>query len=223
MDFSIADIFPNATQGLNNIGFFFGAGTSMKAGYPLMASLTKKVLDDISPEYFDILNALVHRSLGTYIDKSTGNPNIEIITDILESAILIIDQSHPDYLRFTKMRDLIREKIVECLHVESPDLSDHIRFFKALNKIYSGRSEKIWIFTSNYDLLFEIAASKAKVPLVNGFIGTSLRYFHNQSFKYSTGTITGTQFRNNNNPVFILLKLHGSLDWWKSENSFFRY
>lgn len=63
MDFSIFDIFPNAPHGLNNIGFFFGAGTSMKAGYPLMSSLTKNVLQKISQDDLAILDDLVNTVL----------------------------------------------------------------------------------------------------------------------------------------------------------------
>lgn len=221
MDFSISDFFPNAAMGLKNIGFFFGAGTSRKAGYPLMPSLTKDVLLKIEPDDFEILDDLVNRSLSIQIDIANGSPNIEIISDILESALLTVDKEDPKYLKFNEIRNQIREKIVECLQVDTPDFSDHIRFFTALNKIFSGKSETIWIFTPNYDLLFEIAASKVKVPLVNGFVGTSLRFFNNQSFHHSIGTVEGKQFYNYRNPVFKIMKLHGSLDWWKCNDSIY--
>jgi len=69
MDFTISDIFPSASHGLKNIGFFFGAGTSKKAGYPLMPSLTKSVLQSIQPDDQDIL------------DKLIFNPNTSIIRE----------------------------------------------------------------------------------------------------------------------------------------------
>lgn len=221
MDFSISDFFPNASMGLKNIGFFFGAGTSRKAGYPLMPSLTKNVLQKIEPDDFEILDELVNKSLSIHIDVANGVPNIEIISDILESAILIVDKADLKYLKFNEIRNKIREKIVESLQVDTPDFSDHIRFFTALNKIFSGKSDIVWIFTSNYDLLFEIAASKVKVPLINGFMGTSLRFFNNQSFHHPIGTIEGKQFYNYRNPVFQIMKLHGSLDWWKCDDSIY--
>jgi hypothetical protein len=221
MDFDVSDFFPNASMGLKNIGFFFGAGTSRKAGYPLMPSLTKDVLQKINSDDLEILGDLVTRSLAIQIDVANGTPNIEEISDVLESALLIIDRNDPKYLKFNDIRNQIREKIFESLQITTPDFSDHVRFFNALSRIFSGKSETIWIFTLNYDLLFEIAASKVKVPLFNGFVGTSLRFFNNQSFHYSIGTIEGIQFHNYRNPIFKIMKLHGSLDWWKCDNSVF--
>jgi len=39
MPLTLEDIFPNFNTGLSNIGFFFGAGTSKEAGYPLTNDL----------------------------------------------------------------------------------------------------------------------------------------------------------------------------------------
>jgi len=35
VDITLSEIFPNANTGLSQIGFFFGAGSSFAAGYPL--------------------------------------------------------------------------------------------------------------------------------------------------------------------------------------------
>lgn len=222
MSFELEDFFPNAAQGLSNIGFLFGAGASFKAGYPLMPKLTVEVIAKLTQGEVDLLDSLVERSLSKMIDKVNGDPDIEVISDITEAALFAADNKDPVYHKLESVQAAIREKIVEILSsTKKPYLDDHIRFFTALNRLLSGRSESVWIFTPNYDLLFEIAASLAKVPLFNGFIGTSLRFFNIQTLDLMLGAKDGQRFSPLTQPLFRLIKLHGSLDWWKDETSVF--
>lgn len=49
LKFEKVNIIPTINNGLSNVGFLFGAGTSFEAGYPLMSGLTTTVfskLDD---------------------------------------------------------------------------------------------------------------------------------------------------------------------------------
>lgn len=218
MSFELVDIFPNASQGLSNIGFIFGAGASYKAGYPLMPELTVKVIEKLSASEADLLDDLVSKAHGTKIDRAKGEPNIELISDLLESALFTIDRAEPQYNSMQQARASIREKIVDVmLSTMKPKLDDHVRFFTALNCIFSGRSETIWIFTPNYDLLFELGAAVAKAPLNNGFLGASFGYFNVQSLGLSIGTVDSAKFSPLSQPVFRLVKLHGSLDWWRDK------
>ncbi len=220
MSFQLVDIFPNISQGLSNIGFLFGAGTSHKAGYPLMSDLTIQVLSKLAQNEFALLNNLVKRSLKKNIDNREGDPNIEIISDILEASILTADTKHCDYLRMLELRNIIRQRIVDVfLSVENPSLDDHIRFFSALNRLLLGRLEQVWIFTPNYDLLFETASSIAKFPLLDGFLGSSVRFFSSSSLAAHSGIISGHNFQPFSQPTIRLIKLHGSLDWWKRNGS----
>lgn len=222
MSFELEDFFPNATQGLSNIGFLFGAGASVKAGYPLMRKLTVEVIAKLAQGEVDLLDSLVEKSLSKKIDKVNGDPDIEVILDITEAALFAVDNKDTVYNKLISVQASIREKIVEVLSsTTKPYLDDHIRFFTALNRLLSGRSESVWIFTPNYDLLFEIAASLAKVPLFNGFFGTSLRFFNIQAFDLMLGAKDGQRFSPLTQPLFRLIKLHGSLDWWKDETSVF--
>jgi hypothetical protein len=43
MALKLEDVFP-ISSGCTNIGFFFGAGTSAEAGYPLTIDLTKRIV-----------------------------------------------------------------------------------------------------------------------------------------------------------------------------------
>lgn len=44
MTIGLPAILPNLSNGLENTGFLFGAGTSVEAGYPVMASLIRSVI-----------------------------------------------------------------------------------------------------------------------------------------------------------------------------------
>lgn len=61
MSFEIREFFVNVPQGLANIGFFFGAGCSMKTYYTLMSELTVSVIgklktDDVGEKLEDFIN-----------------------------------------------------------------------------------------------------------------------------------------------------------------------
>jgi hypothetical protein len=216
LSFQLVDIFPNLLHGLSNIGFLLGAGASLNAGFPLMPGLTIQVLNKLAPDELNLLDGLVYRSLANHIDQASGEPNIEVISDILEAAILITDIKHADHSHMSVLRNIIRQRIVDVLlEVNNPNLDDHIRFFAALNRLLSGRPEHVWIFTPNYELLFEIAASFVKIPLIDGFLGASVRFFNINSLMFQSGTIDGRCFQPFAQSTIRLVKLHGSLDWWR--------
>ena len=216
MTFQLNDIFPNLPHGLSNIGFFLGAGTSWKAGYPLMPELTVQVLKRLKEEEGTLLDSLVSRSSSTPVDKAKGEPNIEIVSDILEASILSADAKQADYPRMLELRRSIRQHIVEVLlDVKNPKLDDHIRFFNALNRLLAGRPEQVWLFTPNYDMLFEIASSLVRLPLIDGFVGSSVRFFSVGSLLLESGSVEGHTFQPLAQPTIRLVKLHGSLDWWR--------
>jgi hypothetical protein len=222
VSFSISEIFPNASQGLSNVGFLFGAGTSYKAGYPLMPELTIRVLEKLDPNEISIIETIIEKQLNIKLDKSRGEPNIEVISDTIESGIYTVNPSEDLYKKLINLRKIIREQIVEILlENKRPFLDDHIRFLNALKSVYMGRAESIWIFTTNYDMLFEVAASVIKIPICNGFIGTSFSYFNIQCLQMNSGIILGNRFSPFTQPVVRLIKLHGSLDWWKDNSSIY--
>jgi hypothetical protein len=100
--------------------------------------------------------------------------------------------------------------------VTDPDLSDHVRFFKALRALLGDRSRSVWIFTTNYEFLIERAASIVRMPLLDGFRGSVLRYFDVENLSSVYGVPDRERFVPHGGPVIRLVKLHGSLDWWKN-------
>src|SRR5206468_1947584 len=74
---------------------------------------------------------------------------------------------------------------------------------------------------TNYDLLFEIAASQVGVLLENGFCGTTERFFHPSSFSSCSGSRSGNRFSQSNSLTVKLIKLHGSVSWIAESSRFF--
>jgi len=211
MDITLSDIFPNANTGLSQIGFVFGAGSSFAAGYPLTTELTITVLGRLS----DIEIELVEKVLkveGVILNISKGDPDIELLSDILNKA-----KVSGGYPGIDLLIESIRKHIVDVINeVATPNLEYHLKFFRGLKRLMSHRNESIWIFTTNYDLVFEFAASVAKIPIYNGFEGIAERFFDVERIDLTYGKINSSRrFEQFNEPHIKLVKLHGSTSWFK--------
>jgi len=215
MSFSVSQLFPGIETGLNNIGFLFGAGTSNEAGYPLMPDLTKAVVDNLATENRPTLDEMLHAK-GLSYDSSIGEPNIEIISDLVME--FFVDTQAEKYQALEKN---IRKLIVEnMLSVKSPDLSHHVRFLEALKQRAHGTSAAVTILTTNYDVLFELAAGETGVRMVTGFEGPLKRVFDPRIFDLSRGEIVQRQFKRRPELTINLFKLHGSISWFKNNSRF---
>ncbi len=209
---NIEQIFPNINTGLSNIGFFFGAGTSKEAGYPLTTKLTKDIISKLSAEEQEILKGILDHE-GISYSFEEGNPDIEEISDLIYKHKLS-DSS----IDIEKLEKSIREKICnELTSVESPNLKSHVKFLMSLKKLMVNRAESIWIFTTNYDLSFESAAMLAGIPIYNGFEGILDRYFDIERLNLKYGVVERRLFKEYKEPNVKIIKLHGSISWFKKD------
>lgn len=199
--------------GNSGFGLFLGAGASYEAGYPLMTTLTATVLQSFDRAQIDLLNQLVNDELNCEIDVVSGNPNIEMISDLLAMRAVTLGSEGEVY---EQLLNKIREKIVETLqNVKKPNLAYHLKLLESLRKIKEGQTGPLWIFTTNYDLLIERAAAEVGVPLYDGFVGGPIRYFQPASLNWCHGTKTNirgnTYFEDRTGFCINLVKLHGSI------------
>ncbi|MHA1426767.1 MAG: SIR2 family protein [Candidatus Helarchaeota archaeon] len=216
METKLTDLFPNADMGLSNIGFLFGAGSSKEAGFPLTIELTKNVTESLSQTDLETLKTILETDGITY-DFKAGVPDIETIADVIykykhmnpNPQTIVLEQS-------------IKEKVVdEFKFHDEVNLENHISLFQSLKALMVNRAETIWIFTSNYDLLFEMAAMQADIPIYNGFEGVLHRYFHIDRLGLRYGYISSSRFREFKEPNIKLIKFHGSISWFKDELKIF--
>ena len=216
MTIDLSVILPNVSQTLDGTGFFFGAGTSREAGYPMMPQLTREVITALKPDERVILNEVLKQAGETY-DDANALPNIEQLSDLV-----IAHWTNSGDARFSALETRLRELILECLlAVKNPNIDNHCRFFEALKKRAFGLPCTVWIFTTNYDTLFETAASRVGVTVENGFCGSTERYFNPAQFKSISGVVAGGRFSPSNNLTVKLIKLHGSISWTEDASTFY--
>ena len=213
---SLSSVLPNLSSGLAGTGFLFGAGTSVEAGYPMMPALTRQVISALNPgEYDQVQEILAAHSLS--YDSAAGIPNIEVLADLVISRA--VDSGDPRFaLLEARLRDLITEVI---LGVQNPTLDHHVRFLTALRSRTFGRPSCIYIFTTNYDCLIELAAAEAGVMVETGFAGSVERFFDHGRFSTSCGTQNAGRFEEHPALTVRLVKLHGSISWFAREGRVF--
>lgn len=210
MSFTLSQLFPGIETGLNRIGFLFGAGTSMEAGYPLMGDLTKTVVSNLRPPLKATLDEILAAKAFIY-DPVRGTPNIEILSDLVIEYFVMTQES-----RYGDLESEIRKLIVDAiLSVTTPDLSHHVRFLEALKKRAHGTASTVTILTTNYDVLFELAAGEVGIRIETGFDGPLQRVFDPTVFDLARGTVENTRFTHRCELHVNIIKLHGSVTWLK--------
>lgn len=210
MAIDLAAILPNLTSGLENTGFLFGAGSSVEAGYPVMSGLTRTVVGGLSTVDRALLDEALRGTASTY-DDNTGEPNIELIADMVMAHAI-----NSGDVRFSALEARLRELVTEViLGVSAPKLDHHIRFLELLKARTYGRAACIYIFTTNYDVLFELAGAEAGVVVESGFIGSVERFFDPSRFTTACGAMQANA-RFSEHPVLTvrLVKIHGSVSWY---------
>ena len=216
MSLSLSQLFPGIETGLNRIGFLFDAGTSKEAGYPLMGDLTKMVVSNLNTTLKATLDEILAAKSLTY-NAASGTPNIEILSDLVTEYFVTTQDS-----KYGNLESEIRKLIVEAiLSVTSPDITHHVRFLEALKRRAHGTSTIVTILTTNYDVLFELAAGEVGVRVETGFDGTLKRQFDPAVFDLARGTIENTRFTNRSELHVNIIKLHGSVSWFKQGSRVF--
>jgi hypothetical protein len=216
MPIDLKVMLPNLAHTLDGSGFLFGAGSSVEAGYPLMPGLTRDVISGLKPdELADLDDALVVAN--EKYDATTGTPNIEQIADlVIAHGIASQESRFVDLER--RLRDLVLQRI---LNVSNPNIEHHVRLFEALKRRAFGLPCCVWIFTTNYDLMFETAAAICGVKIENGFSGATLRFFEPSQLRNAYGTVAGHNFAPCTGLTVKLIKLHGSISWFEEKSRFY--
>lgn len=184
------------------VGYLLGAGSSYLSGtgYPLAVDLWELIKNTIS-------DTAKRADIQAKLDG--GANGIEHALDLLD------DGGAND----TPYRHLVTAALAELLMPKSPPLNLHIDFVRRIAQ----RAEPcVKVFSLNYDPLIERAAARARVRVIDGFLGAEHSYFDAAVFEERIGRIRGThrgkQFDETVKPIH-LLKLHGSLGWYECPTS----
>lgn len=217
MSLTLSQIFPGIERGLNNIGFLFGAGTSAEAGYPLMGGLTIEVVKGLSEnkKHRETLKEILCDKSLAY-DAAKGTPNIEILSNLVTEYF--VNTQDPKY---GDLESEIRKLIIDNILSIKPNIKYHVRFLEALKQRAHGTSSTVTILTTNYDVLFELAAGLVGVRMETGFDGPLRRYFDPSVFDLERGIRGNGRFDPRKELRVNLIKLHGSVSWLKYDDRVF--
>jgi hypothetical protein len=180
------------------VGYLLGAGSSYldNAGYPLAAELWELIKDRITDEQ-------KRAEIQSKLDQ--GAVGIEQALDLLDKGGAMD----------TPYRHLVTEAIADLFLPKNPNLDIHIEFMHRLSQ----RADPcVKVFNLNYDPLIERAAERARVRLVDGFIGHEHAYFNAAVFSETFLQPRGPRAKPTLHPAGLpihLYKMHGSLGWYE--------
>ena len=96
---------------------------------------------------------------------------------------------------------------------------DYVRLAQVLHRILSRRRSTLLpkrasVFTTNVDLVFELAFEEAGVSLTDGFSGRFVPIYDAGSFGTRLERVSARYERRSEVPTMDLIKLHGSVGWF---------
>jgi len=168
-----------------HLNFLIGAGTP--SGYLALLGDVETALTSIdqAQDYGAKPKAVARASLQAYFFESVIAPNLQLVTHDVRAL---------------------------------PVLRSYAELGRTLNRLLINRrnsllSKKVNLFTTNVDLVFEIAFERLGIDLIDGFTGR-LRPVYDLGQFGSLHFRTGVRYEHHSEaPTFDLYKLHGSVGW----------
>ncbi len=198
------------------LGFFMGAGTSKAIGIPDINELTEAVLSSIIPDDKSKIDKIK-------IKCGAASPNIEDILNRIRliSGLMSNDEAEYDGLigkdSCVQLDKRVCSLISNYVSIEPPKgYKTHDAFARWLKHSQGSRQTPIEVFTTNYDLQFERAFDKARIPYFDGFVGGYNPFFFPDAVAFPRVNAEGRGLP----PVtwLRLWKMHGSINWHSEKN-----
>lgn len=227
-----------------NLAFLFGSGCSslirdgMQRGIDTMAPLAKEFLEAVPGFDDDRFPSAVERkslaeNLGLDLNAEEFAANLERLMEALHSFQFVLKRSSSkEMAKGTAAVDSLIQKVTAFVTQkcsEAPFSKDDpaiIDLYQAFYRKLSYRDRTLprpWIFTTNYDLINEIALDRLGMPYCNGFSGTIERRFNPTTYRYALAEqldVSSRKWAAVDNFVY-LCKLHGSINWIEEGGSLF--
>jgi NAD-dependent SIR2 family protein deacetylase len=185
-----------------------GSGCSLSAGGPSMLGLWNHAVGE-KP-------TAVATAIATKVNQSLTDKNIEEFLSRIEAFLQVNDDKEvTEFLKASKQ--VILDQCSRFL--PSGKLDAHKIFLHRLSR-RRVRDQRLKVFTTNYDLCFEQAASELGGVALDGFSFTSPRRYDPRYFSYDIirRPRSGDDLGNYLEGVFLLYKLHGSVNWARIED-----
>jgi len=209
---ALSDMLAAALQ-VPNLGFLAGSGTSLGApGGPSMGDLWRRSM--CTPGSGDPTEAAA-RVMHVVRYKEIINPNIEHFLSQCDAYLAFNKDAIVEGF-VSKVKAVILDACSAFLRAPNADISAYRQLLQKLAR-RRVRDPRLKVFTTNYDMCFETAASDLGMMAIDGFSYTRRRRFDGKHFSYDIvrRELEGHEFAEG---VFQLLKLHGSVSWSREGN-----
>lgn len=196
------------------IAFLLGAGCPVSVRIPDGAG-TKPLIPDIR-DLTSLVNTELEQSAkhkenhAKVLNRLAANSTIEDVLSHIRLLHEVVRDGNIDGLDRPALADLDAEICSITTKVVNVELPSCATPYHRLATWVGGihRAHPVEIFTPNYDLLVEQAFEACKIPYFDGFIGSRQAFFdlasmENESLPARWGR---------------LWKVHGSVNWWRTEN-----
>lgn len=195
-----------------------GAGASFGIGKTEIKGMTMKKL------WEEIVNECGNESLeklGKEINYKIDDIASVNLEDFLSHASLFLLLYKDTDSEVEGIVNKIKQIIINNCTIIMPEDAPHKEFLKRITA-RKLKHNRLKLFTTNYDMLFEQAANECGFTMIDGFTFTFPRVFNGNNYDYDivirkNSRITAQE--NYANKVFHLYKLHGSLDWERDDET----
>ena len=215
---NLSELLSSSLQ-LPNLGFFAGSGTSLaEVKGPSMWGLWKESMGfDMKAKSISMAAEAVCNTV-KYSERD--NPNIEHFLSQCDAYLSFqYDKDVNDFVLDVKR--VILERCSTFLDESDSDISSYTGLLQKLAR-RRVRDPRLRVFTTNYDMCFETAASELGMMVVDGLSYTRKRRFDGQYFNFD---IVRRDSENHEfvEGIFQLYKLHGSVSWQREQGDVFEY
>jgi hypothetical protein len=202
-----------------NLIILTGAGSSMDVKGLSMAQLWDEAVKEFKTEEVDGLNNIIEAV--KFPKEKTDKKDIEALLSQVEGFIKFSEDKDIVFKdgkkKLSELKDLLFKLIQDRCTIPTPP-NEAFPHKVLLEKVLQRKqtSPRVKIFTLNYDLLFEDAATVANAIVIDGFSYTFPRTFSGRYFDYDIVQREGSKLKEEDNfiqRVFHLHKLHGSINW----------
>ena len=208
-------------KSFKNLLVLSGAGSSMDVGGLSMGQLWIKAQEkyqiDADTDGFTIIQKEVN--------YNSGKNDLEALLSQIDGYTKFSGDKEIELGNQKKKLSTIKDELFElikthCTIKKPEDTFPHKTFLEKLLQ-RKQTNPRVKVFTLNYDLLFEYAATEVNAIVIDGFSFTIPRTFSGRFFDYDIVQREGSKLQEEDNfiqRVFHLHKLHGSLDWERTES-----
>ncbi|BDF03212.1 SIR2 family protein [[Clostridium] hylemonae] len=191
---------------LTGAGSSFGIGKTNVKGMT-MRKLWEEIVKKCGKEPVE--------NLGNKINFKIENIKEVNLEDFLSHASLFLLLYNNTDVEVERIVKKIKQIIIDNCTIIMPEDAPHKEFLKRITA-RKLKHNRLKLFTTNYDMLFEQAANECGFTMIDGFTFTFPRVFNGNNYDYDivirkNSRITAQE--NYASKVFHLYKLHGSLDW----------